>query len=393
MAVPLVIGFMFFGLVVVATVVAATRAGKRASGGATTPLAQELGVPSTFPLVVERHGRTFTVTYIPGGKNTPPSLRIAASVDEVGATGALGAYRESGRDHVDVRPAILLRRETGLDRFGKRIGLNREVQIGDEELDALAYVETDSPDDDVRRTLADDRARRAVRELIREGVTRVQLDPSGLSADRAVRSAADMSAASFEHTAALLAEAASALPVFTAGRAAKARSALTGVLAMVGAGMIMPVLMIAAGKSPIDPGAKQLGAAGGLGLWLLIVVGLVVTLSGRSTSLRRVALSSLAALLIVPVGFYSALCWTNRELDESPRVDHATTVTRVWTSRGKNTTYYHVDVASWRADMGTITLDVSSSFANGAQKGSKIVVSTHAGKLGWEWVEAFKLTP
>jgi hypothetical protein len=35
---------------------------------------------------------------------------------------------------------------------------------------------------------------------------------------------------------------------------------------------------------------------------------------------------------------------------------------------------------------------VSSAFASRAKAGSKIVVTTHAGKLGWEWVDTFRLT-
>jgi hypothetical protein len=52
-----------------------------------------------------------------------------------------------------------------------------------------------------------------------------------------------------------------------------------------------------------------------------------------------------------------------------------------------------VDVASWRPNEAIISLDVSSTFAQKASVGHVIVVTTHSGKLGWEWVDTFRLAP
>ncbi len=132
-------------------------------------------MPDGSPFLVERHGRTFTARYIPGGKNTPPTLRITASVDEVADAAPAGAYREGARGHLAVRPAIIMRRETRNDRFGKRLGLNREIQTGDAPFDEAVYLETDSPEEDVRLTLAGEGVHEAVRKLLTSGVSRVQL--------------------------------------------------------------------------------------------------------------------------------------------------------------------------------------------------------------------------
>ena len=131
--------------------------------------------------VVERHGRSFTATYTGRTKYSPPYLRLTTSVDEA-SEGAGGAYREDARPRVEVRPAVVLRAENSLDRLGKRIGVNREIQTGDQDFDARVYVESDAPDQDLQRTLADDRVRRAVRALLDGGAVRVELDPTGLTA-------------------------------------------------------------------------------------------------------------------------------------------------------------------------------------------------------------------
>src|SRR5579884_2188817 len=123
-------------------------------------LRAHFGLPEGAPLVVERHGRTLHFSYRPGGKNTPPTVRVTTNVDEIDAIDeSRHPWRtpSPARDHVEVRPAIVLRRETAIDRFGKRLGLNRELEVGDPVFDAAVYIETDSPEGDVKRTLAADR--------------------------------------------------------------------------------------------------------------------------------------------------------------------------------------------------------------------------------------------
>jgi hypothetical protein len=379
-------------------VVLAVRAYQRSSGaslfgdGETVKrLGRELGLPEGAPFLVEREGRSFTAKYLPGGKNTPPTLRIIAAVDEVGDGAAASAYRESARAHVALRPAIILRRETSADRFGKRVGLNREVQLGDAGFDAAVYIETDSPEEDVQRTLADETLRSAVREMLDAGITRVELDPTGLSAVCIARGGVDV--ATFERTAAQLARAATALPLFTAGHVTKPRNQLGPILTMAGLCMAWPVALVFLKRMPLDGSATLVGIGAGLGLWVLFAIALVRVVRGKSDSLRRAGLMGLPTLFLIPMATLSALVWANRELDTSPLVDHPTTITRTWSTRQKSTTYYHLDVASWRPGERVQSLNVSPAFYSRSKLGSGIVVTTHAGKLGWEWVDSFRLLP
>ena len=72
-----------------------------------------------------------------------------------------------------------LRRETSTDRFGKRIYLNREVQIGDAAFDDAIYIETDAPDDVVRELLAAPAAREGTLRLLALECTAIELDTNG----------------------------------------------------------------------------------------------------------------------------------------------------------------------------------------------------------------------
>jgi len=184
-------------------------------------VAAELGVPMADPLVAERHGRSFTVTYSRGGARTPPRLRITADVDETtGAPSsrvAASAYRDVERPVAGLRPAVVLKRETGYELFGERVGLGRGITTGDAQFDDLVRVDTSSREEDVRRTLGDERLRRAVRGLLLGGATTVELGPKGLSAVCDAADALALAAADLERFLDLLAEAAGALPLFQAG--------------------------------------------------------------------------------------------------------------------------------------------------------------------------------
>jgi hypothetical protein len=395
----LLVVFAFLGIFIVAIVFAARAATRQANnraiapGGPLAEIVGELGVPQKGLYAFTRHERSFSAKYFAGAKNSPPSLTITTPVDEIGDASSGTAYRETARPHLAMRPAITLRQETSFDRWGKRIGLNREVQTGDADLDGAVYIETDAPDADVNTTFADESFRAAVRALLQAGSTRIELGPTGLSAvivftlrQRVI------SREGFEKSTALLAQAAATLPLFKAGQVGKRRAAWPPVVALM-LGATSPVLFLGiAGNAPIDHTPRRIGILGGLALWALLTLLLGRLMRGRSDSLRRVALFSFGLLIAVPFGLYGAIAWTNRSLDTSPAVDHTTTITRVWSERHKNSTSFYVEVASWRPGEETVQLSVSSTFASNANPGLGIVVTTHAGHLGWEWVDTFHLT-
>ncbi len=71
-------------------------------------------------------GKTVTIQYLPGSRSRSPEFRMSTP-------GSFGAE-------------LVIRTETSLDRFYKKIGLNSEVQISDQELDDKFYFECDVPE-------------------------------------------------------------------------------------------------------------------------------------------------------------------------------------------------------------------------------------------------------
>jgi len=376
--------FAFIAIIVSVIVIWAVR---RVVKSPLTQLSQSLGIPEGNPLVVERHGRSFTAKYTPSSKNSPAMVRITAPVDEAARLNVFG----EGRGYVDTRPYLVLRRETGTDRFGKRHELNREIVVGDAAFDSAVYLETDSSETNVKRTLADKRLREAVCDLLDTGARRVVLGPKGLYTERAIRSG-QAPGDGIDRDMALLAECAAALPFFKAGSADKPRWLFESMLIIFAIVAVITLIVLSV-PAPLDVNAKFVGFGGGLALWTLVMVGAIKLLRGRSDSLGRIGALLITTLIILPWGSYEVLCWANKTFDTSPGVSHATKVVRTWTSNSKSNTYYHVDVAPWRPEAQIVTLNVSAAFAQQARPGRGITVTTRAGRLGWEWVDMFRLTP
>ena len=140
-------------------------------------------------------------------------------------------------------------------------------------------------------------------------------------------------------------------------------------------------------------GALLIGLGGGLVLWALVVLGLARLFRGKSGRDAAPARLRVRGPARRPHGAYAALVRANRALDDSPAVDHATRITRVYTTQGKGNVFHHVEVAPWRRGEATVTFVVESWFATKAAAGKKIVVTTHAGRFGWEWWDDYRLVP
>lgn len=353
-------------------------------------LSHALVVPDGSPLVVDQNGRAFTTKYTPARKNTPARISVTTPVDDDANSSISHSDRVFGRGSVDVRPYLVLRAETSFDRFGKRHGLTREIDIGDKDFDAAVFIDSESREDIIRKTLADRALRQAARELIVDK-QRVVLGPKGLSAERSItpKKPEDFEV---ERTIERLGTIAAGLPVFKAGRADKQPWLFEVVLIIaLAVGVIGISVLTAQFAGPLGNEALIAGFGGGFLLWLLVSLGAVALLRGHANSLRRIGMFAGIALVLIPWGTYETLCWGNRMWDTSPGTGHATKVVRTWTTQRKGRSYYHLEVAAWRPGEVVLPLGVSATFAGKATVGRGIIVTTHEGRFGWEWVESFRL--
>lgn len=128
------------------------------------------------------HGSVAVKVAYSGGSSSSLTLRAVYDVHakrEHGNAREGGSYRRTAVPHVlrTTRPMqITLRPEGGADRQAKDEGINAEHQTGDEEFDAVVYIDSPTTDDAVLKAVLGPEAREAVKELFKLGLRRITID-------------------------------------------------------------------------------------------------------------------------------------------------------------------------------------------------------------------------
>lgn len=275
-------------------------------------------------------------------------------------------------------PAVLVRAERGVDRFGKWLGLNREAQVGDADFDAAAYVETSASDEVVRSLFADARLRDAVRALLGMGY-RVELSSAGLAAMRVRSFYADFDAPEVPSVLRALVAARAVVPAMDPALAGVSKRWVPwGALALlIGGYAAMGVIGARVEGRPLwDPSQAGHAAIAGAGLWGLFLVAVVLALRGRSDGFRRTLVYGFVGVLVVPfLGALGALA-LNTSLDGGAEEARVAVVARV--GRGRHVTL--------RTDVGRVSVPVAPELAGALRPGSRVRVRCRPGALGWPWI-------
>lgn len=366
------------------------------SGPLNDELTKLFGEPSKWGIYGAREilhgGIKGSVVLVPGGKNSPPTLRLDLPI-EVRVAGAKiehGAYRETARRRVFGKLPILFRKETSTDRFGKRIGLNVETETGDAVFDDEVYVETDARRDDVEALLSDATTRQAILQLLRMGVTSVEMfrGASSLRA-QAVRPTAEV-VRSTPKIVELLGVIADNLPAFEsspAGRSGPLGPAIVAVASMLGAFLAFVFGMLAGSKFQIlQPGAVLSCVGVGLGVWVAACVLTFVLVRGRSDALRTFAFVFFSGVFAFPSATVGVAATANALLDQSKVTSHEVRIRRRWITTSKNNKTYHLEVESWRKDQETFEVTVPANLYGAVYESGHLRVDTGEGRFGWEWI-------
>lgn len=247
-------------------------------------------------------------------------------------TGSKGALL-GARFRIDVAQeiapyTILMRHEGGLDRAGKNMGVNREVQLGDAAFDKDVYIETDGQDDDVQRILRSAGVREAVREIVTARIENLTMGGDSfvegamvpascsLRVDFATKAFRDVDGLRQVASAlARLAREVSRVEPRDPYRGDAVRPAIKPATKdRNGRGIALFLFCVAVnlvgwwkvgfGSTPPTFGwaAFKMGALAGVLAWVLFVVLSGLLLRGRSTSLRNVGIFALFALPTIMAG-------------------------------------------------------------------------------------------
>lgn len=317
-------------------------------------------------------------------------LRLAVTADRAAAVAedAASPYRADAGQALRVRHLgpIVLRRETSMDRWGKLLLLNREVQIGEAELDRLVYVESYLPDSAVRRALSAPESRTAVVRILAAGWPRITLFEksaavvvssmqarTGLFDPQAAESVMDFALQICRllppvHARSL------GRPLLTWGRVAVAASALSLPMSWA-VGLIAARLW-----PPLDP-PRFAGLALAAILFAATSFATTIVVRGRADSLRYMAIAwLLQALSWVALG-PGMLTAGNGLPDTSPKVTRTTKLLSLDADSAR--------IEAWPPGRGAWDVSISETTYHALRgaggEGIPVEVDQHVGALGWPW--------
>jgi hypothetical protein len=284
-------------------------------------------------------------------------------------------------------PHIRIHRERGLDRFGKKIRLNREVQTGDAEFDAAAYIDSRDRDGEVLAVLGHADTRAAVRELLSLGYA-VEFSMRGVETYQILHALRPTDTETSARAAALLARLARHMPSFHASQLVPQRAwterkplAVGMATAFVAVFLVGGAAAMNARGTTLEPGAQLIAIGIGAAVYFLLMVALAMRLRGRSDALGNLILAALFGAVVVPLGISVLVLWLNERLDHSPPHAVVTTVTSI-ARKGDS-----ISVESWRGARPE-RVRVDWSLRRTLKPGDHVRVQSHPGAFGWEWAEA-----
>lgn len=299
---------------------------------------------------------------------------------------------------VSPRPTILLRREAEIDRSGKSMGLNREVQTGDPTFDGYVYIESSAGSPALLETLGVPAVRQAALELLARDAAKVVLGPAVVEATflRSIDGAAeldpDVVLATLEPFARLL----EALPRATLEVPRGDGSTRGGCLSIL---VVLGSLVLAWAAYGTTWGLRD--STGLVGYWpfvagagfgvALAAVGVLlafvsVRLRPGSTGYRQfIARSVWAVLVLLPLGTPALQLVDRATLSRTPVRVVETHIVDYSVSEGE----WELEVADWDRAGGTTVFEVPSY--PGVSTGGRLRLTVRQGVLRFRWVTAYEV--
>jgi hypothetical protein len=288
-------------------------------------------------------------------------------------------------------PFVLIRRERGIDRVAKGLGVEREVELGVAGLDAALFISSSAPPDAVRAALAGDEARRLVREIVDAGFA-VGLSRDGVSATVMRTALAPFDARPLPGVIARLGQLAEVLPRSNA-LAAQAGGRPTSTLAVILPAFLLsflaPMLLMAPAvrgmlHPPLGDGHVLRALGAGALAWVLVAALAARRLRTRPLALLEVPAVALSLLVLVPFVVACALFAANAGFDGSAATPHHARVVDYY-KHNTHTVY----VAPWD-ETGARQKVILPESLGPIAIGDAFDIDVRAGALGWPWVTSVR---
>lgn len=323
-------------------------------------------------------GVDYSYVHFQGGHNAPPYFKVSVECPSTGD--------------------FKITRETGFDRFFKRLGICVELETNDREFDDAFFITTDTVGF-TREYFRKSDKRRLVTEVFARGFNEVMHDGKKIVATwKSFPRGMKMEIKTVEEISAALGQLAGDIPNIYEQESAenigwKQRRffafAVPIFLLVTGIACLIIGLTI---FHPLDEGKVILDSFKYSTPLLIVFLWFAVQLlRGRSSShkeLMGVFALSLFGFIAAGMGGEMTL---NGWLDKSKPVVHEVKVIDKYSTRSKNSHTYHVVVESWRKDQYSEKLTVWQSFYDTLAPGqSRMSITTKPGKFGFEWLVKYR---
>lgn len=326
------------------------------------------------------NGRKYYYKYFSGSRNDPSYFKIWIDCR------SRGSFRVG--------------RETGLDRFFKRLGIAVEIQTGDSQFDEGYYINTDtveftracfnSPE---RRQVVNQLFNHKFKEILHDGKhLEIKISPFKFDEnfDKTIIEFAveRLSAFSRDWPEDYYEPKVIGTPAWKFKRGIIYAISITSVVA--GAGLLIwgnisypPLDKLKIFKDSLNHSIP---------VFILFIVASIMFLKGRSSSHKDLLFSLGFAVVGFPLTGYSGTVVANGFLDRAPASQYEVMVRGKRYTTSKNSHTYYLDLKSWRENHTHEEITVRKSVYDKAAAGTTIIrVTTRPGYLGYEWVVGYAI--
>jgi hypothetical protein len=320
------------------------------------------------------NGTIYQLHRKPGSRNSPPTLLVKLQTDQ--------------------NAAFRITRENWFDRLGKNLGLSLEVETGDAEFDNSCYLDSDMPDF-LARLLQNADVREAVRQILQAGFTEIRAAENNIHAAwRGCNRNPEDVGSEFDYVADNLRLIVQRFPneqlilesAFASSSKMKRVSSL-----LLTAGVFAAALVLLASStkySPLDAKAMLVYSLSySVPAAILICWAEIIWLRQRSSAHRDLLGILPFTLAAVLIGGYAVVSRINGGQDASPPAIHDAIVMEKYFTTSKSSRNYHAVLQSWRGNGQKENISISKiNYDRLAPNHSHALVTTKAGKLGFEWI-------
>jgi hypothetical protein len=132
----------------------------------------------------------------------------------------------------------------------------------------------------------------------------------------------------------------------------------------------------------------------GLPAAVLVAFALALAVQRRTSPYGLVRGLAALSMLVVPLFVSGGLLLSNGLLDGTPAEEHVVTVVGKSARKNKDELRYRAGLASWWTDGDVRWVQVSqATFDQLVPQVSRMLVVTHPGQLGYEWLEGYSVVP